>query len=126
VTSSSEGMRSQFVTASHGGRRHHPYAFTEHGAIMAATVLNSPRAVQMSVFVVRAFIRMRAALADTRDLARKLAALEKEIKARLDVHESAIVDTLQRLMEIIDPPALPEPPREQIGFQVKTPSVVHK
>jgi hypothetical protein len=73
----------------------------------------------MSVFVVRAFIRMRAALADNRELARKLAALEKEIKARLDVHESAIVDTLRRLMEIIDPPALPEPPRKQIGFQVK-------
>ena len=86
---------------------------------MAATVLNSPRAVQMSVFVVRAFIRMRAALGDSRDLARKLAALEKEIKTRLDVHESAIVDTLRRLMEIIDPPALPEPAKKQIGFHVK-------
>ncbi len=86
---------------------------------MAATVLNSPRAVQMSVFVVRAFIRMRAVLADNRDLAQKLSALEKEIKTRLDVHESAIVDTLRRLMEIIDPPALPEPPKKQIGFRVK-------
>lgn len=115
-----DGMRSQIATASEKRNvRFLPYAFTEHGAIMAATVLNSPRAVQMSVFVVRAFIRMRAALADNRELARKLAALEKEIKARLDVHESAIVDTLRRLMEIIDPPALPEPPRKQIGFQVK-------
>jgi phage regulator Rha-like protein len=105
--------------AGRGGRRTPPYAFTEHGAVMAANVLRSERAVQMSVFVVRAFIRMRAALADNRELARKLAALEKEIKARLDVHESAIVDTLRRLMEIIDPPALPEPPRKQIGFQVK-------
>jgi hypothetical protein len=114
-----EMNRSQIATASYGGRRYRPYAFTEHGAIMVATVLNSPRAVQMSVFVVRAFIRMRAALADNRELARKLAALEKEIKARLDVQESAIVDTLRRLMEIIDPPTLPEPPRKQIGFQVK-------
>ena len=118
--SSSEGMRSQFVTASEKRNvRFLPYAFTEHGAIMAATVLNSPRAVQMSVFVVRAFIRMRVALADNRDLARKLAALEKEIKARLDVHESAIVDTLRRLMEIIEPSALPEPPKKGIGFHVK-------
>ncbi len=113
--------RSQFVTGSqkHRDPRHLPHAFTEHGAIMAATVLNSPRAVQMSVFVVRAFIRMRAALTDNRELARKLVALEKEITARLDVHESVIVDTLRRLMEIIDPPALPEPPGKQIGFQVK-------
>lgn len=53
-------------------------------------MLNSPRAVQMSVFVVRAFVRMRAALTDTRELARKLAQLERELKGRLDVHESAI------------------------------------
>jgi hypothetical protein len=113
--------RSQIVTGSqkHRDPRFLPYAFTEHGAVMAANILRSERAVQMSVFVVRAFIRMRAALADNRDLARKLASLEKEIKARLDVHESAIVDTLRRLMEIIDPPALPEPPKKGIGFQVK-------
>lgn len=65
----------------HGGRRRgRPYAFTEHGAIMAAKVLNSPRAVQMSVFVVRAFLKMRALLGDKRDLAEKLASLEKEFK----------------------------------------------
>jgi len=120
------GMRSQIATASKRNVRFLPYAFTEHGAVMAATVLKSPRAVQMSVFVVRAFIRMRAALADNRELARELAALEKEIKARLDVHESAIVDTLRRLMEIIDPPALPEPPHKQIGFQAKEPRAVYR
>jgi len=113
-------MRSQFVTASKRNIRYLPYAFTEHGAIMAANVLNSARAVQMSVFVVRAFIKMRAALSDTRALARKLAALEKELKERLDVHESAIVSILQRVMDIIDPPALPAPPpRKRIGFHVK-------
>jgi hypothetical protein len=106
-------------SSGHGGRRKLPWAFTEHGAIMAANVLNSPRAVQMSVFVVRAFLKMRAALSDNRDLARKLAALEKELKERLDVHEAAIVTILQRVMDIIDPPALPEPPKKQIGFQVK-------
>ena len=102
-----------------GGRRTRPYAFTEHGAIMAANVLNSPRAVQMSVFVVRAFIKMRAALSDTRELAGKLAALETELKERLDVHEAAIVTILQRVMDIIDPPAGPEPPKKEIGFQVR-------
>jgi len=93
--------------------------FTEHGAIMAANVLNSKRAAQMSVFVVRAFIKMRAALSDNRELARKLAALEKELKDRLDVHEAAIVTILQRVMDIIDPPALPEPPKKELGFRVK-------
>lgn len=109
--------RSQSVTLKRGQNiKYLPYAFTEHGAIMAATVLNSPRAVQMSVFVVRAFVRMRATLTDNRELSQKLAALEKELKSRLDVHESAIVDILRRIMDIIDSPALPEPPPKQIGF----------
>ena len=94
-----------------------PYVFTEHGAVMAANILNSKRAAQMSVFVVRAFVKMRSVLSDTRELAGKLAALEKELKERLDVHEAAIVTILQRVMDIIDPPALPEPPKKQIGFQ---------
>jgi phage regulator Rha-like protein len=98
-------LRCQFGTSSsrHGGRRFLPYAFTEHGAIMVATVLNSSQAVQMSVFVVRAFLKMRAVLNDTRSLARKLAALEKDLKDRLNVHEAAIVTILQRVMDILDP-----------------------
>jgi phage regulator Rha-like protein len=114
-------LRSQNATSKgSGGRRYLPYAFTEHGAIMAANVLNSPRAAQMSVFVVRAFVKMRAVLSDSRELARKLAALEKELKDRLNVHEAAIVTILQRVMAIIDPPALPEPPpKKGIGFQAK-------
>ncbi len=96
-----------------------PYAFTEHGAIMAATVLNSPRATQVSIYVVEAFVRLRGLLSSNQELVRKLAKLEKELKERLDIHEVAIVDILRRMMEIIDPPALPEPPRKQIGFQVK-------
>ena len=109
---------SQSVTSrAHGGRRYLPYVFTEHGAIMAANVLNSRRAVQMSVFVVRAFLRMRALLGDKRDLAQKLASLEKELKKRLDVHEAVIITILQRVMDIIDPPALPRLPKPRIGFQ---------
>jgi hypothetical protein len=124
-TSSKAANRSQNATGSqkHRDPRFHPYAFTEHGAIMAANVLNSPRAVQMSVFVVRAFVRMRSLLGDTRQLTRRLAELEKELKERLDVHESAIVSILQRVMDLTDPPALPELPRKSIGFRVKESSV---
>ena len=111
-------LRYQIGTSSlgHGGRRNRPYAFTEHGSIMAANVLNSRRAVQMSVFVVRAFLKMRALLGDKRELAQKLASLEKELKKRLDVHEAVIVTILQRVMDIIDPPVAPEPPKPHIGF----------
>jgi hypothetical protein len=112
--------RSQSVILKWGHNiKYLPYAFTEHGAIMAANVLNSPRAVQMSVFVVRAFVRMRGLLSDTRELARRLAALEKELKERLDVHESAIVSILQRIMDLINPPPPSDPPRKSIGFHAK-------
>jgi phage regulator Rha-like protein len=126
ATSSSQGakneknvLRSQIATSSsHGGRRYCPYAFTEHGTIMAANVLNSARAVQMSVFVVRAFLKMRAFLGDKRELAKQLAALEKELKQRLDIHEAAIVTILQRVMDIIDPPSPPPAPdKPKIGFK---------
>jgi hypothetical protein len=109
--------RSQFATLKRGQNiKYRPYAFTEHGAIMAANVLNSPQAVQMSVYVVRAFLKMRSVLSDSRQLARKLAQLEKELKSRLDLHETAIVEVLQRVMDILDPPPQPEPKRRQIGF----------
>jgi hypothetical protein len=108
------------ISSSHGGRRKLPYAFTENGAIMAANVLNSPEAVRMSVFVVRAFVQMRDLLGGTKELARQLADLEKKLTARLDVHESVIVDVLRRVMEILDPPPPPpEPPKRRIGFHVE-------
>jgi len=112
-------LTSQFAISKkgRGGRRTLPYAFTEHGAIMAANVLNSPHAVQMSVFVVRAFLKMRALLGDKRELAQKLASLETELKKRLDVHEAVIVTILQRVMDIIDPPLTPQPPKPRIGFK---------
>ena len=97
-----ENLKYQFGTSSfHGGKRKLPYAFTENGAIMAANVLNSPEAVRMSVFVVRAFVQMRDLLGGTKELARQLADLEKKLTARLDVHESVIVDVLRRVMEIL-------------------------
>ena len=103
-----------------GGRRTFPYAFTEHGAFMVANVLNSPRAVQMSVFVVRAFVKMRETLAQNRGLAGKLAELERRLTERLDVHEKAIVhilDEIKKLMEPLSPAS--EPERREIGFHVR-------
>jgi hypothetical protein len=110
---------SQFATSSskHRGKAYRPFAFTEHGALQAANILNSARAVQMSVFVIRAFIKMRETLLSTRELAKKLAALEKQLTGRLDVHEAAIVHVLQDLMQILNPPPLPAPPpKPGIGF----------
>jgi len=99
-----------------------PYAFTEHGVAMLSSVLRSQRAVHVNILIMRAFVKMRAALSDNRELAGKLAALETELKERLNVHEAAIVTILQRVMDILDPPALPAPPdlpKKDIGFHVK-------
>jgi hypothetical protein len=94
-----------------GGRRYLPYAFTEHGAIMAATVLNSERAVEMSVFVVRAFVRLREMLSNNRHLAGKI----DELETRLDTHYSTIQDLIEAIKELMTPE---DPPRKRIGFQL--------
>jgi hypothetical protein len=94
---------------------------------MAANILNSPRAVDMSVFVVRAFVKMRSAFKDSRQLTEKLALLEGELKLRLNIHEAAIVDVLQRIMKILDPPPPPpEPPPPEIGFHVREDAVPYR
>jgi hypothetical protein len=113
-----QALRSQTVTSSQrGGPRYLPYAFTEYGAVMAANILNSARAVQMSIFVVRAFVKMREALRGTPELARKLSELERKLTDRLDVHEAAIVQVLREVMQILNPPPEPEPAtRRRIGF----------
>jgi hypothetical protein len=114
-----QGLMSQFAISKigRGGRRKLPYVFTEHGAVMAANVLNSPAAVQMSVFVVRAFVSMRAALVERKELFDVLSELEKKLTERLDAHEIAIVDIVQRLLKLLEPP--PPPPRKPIGFHVR-------
>jgi phage regulator Rha-like protein len=106
-------LRSQIVTSKtgRGGRRYTPYAFTEHGAIMAATVLNSERAVQMSVFVVRAFVRLREMLATNRKLAGKI----DELENRLDSNDSVIQDLIEAIKDLMTPQ---EPPRSRIGFRL--------
>jgi phage regulator Rha-like protein len=108
-----EILRSQIVTSSkkHGGRRYPPYAFTEHGAIMAATVLNSRQAIEMSVFVVRAFVRMREMLAKNRQLAAKI----NELDRRLETHDTAIQDIIDAIKELMVPES---PSKRKIGFQL--------
>ncbi len=110
-------LRSQIVTLKHGRHvKHLPFAFTEHGALMAANLLNSPQAVQMSVFVVRAFVRMRSLLTDTRELAKKLAALEADLRSRLDTHEAAIAEFMGRIMQLLDPPPASPVQEKELGF----------
>ena len=106
-----ESLRSQNATSKsgRGGRRYAPYAFTEHGAIMAATVLNSEQAVEMSVFVVRAFVRLREMLATNEKLGAKI----DELEQRLDTHDASIQDLIEAIRQMM----LPEPATgRKIGF----------
>jgi hypothetical protein len=90
-----------------------PYAFTEHGAIMAATVLNSSRAVEMSIYVVRAFVQLRELLSSNTELAKRLDQLEARIEKKLATHDDAIASMLSAIRELMNPPA---PRRRGIGF----------
>src|SRR5437660_4803138 len=106
-------LRLQIATSKKGsgGRRYLPNVFTEHGAIMAATVLNSERAVQMSVFVVRAFVRLREVLATNEQLAYKI----DELEQRLDTHDASIQELIEAIRELM----APEPSTgRKIGFQL--------
>lgn len=90
-----------------------PYAFTEHGAIQAANVLNSPRAVAMGVYVVRAFVQLREFLASNKELAKRLDELEARLTQKLATHDQAIAGLLKTIRELMTPPA---PRRRGIGF----------
>jgi hypothetical protein len=96
--------------AGRGGRRKLPWAFTEHGALMAATVLNSPRAVRMSLFIVRAFVQMRDELAASALIMKRLAEIDK----KLVTHDVILRDVYEKLRPLMAPP--PESPRKEIGF----------
>ena len=104
-------LRSQTVISSWGGRRTPPYAFTEHGAIMAASVLNSDRAVEMSVYVVRAFVQLREWMVDHKALAQKLTELERRVSDH-DDSLAQVIDALRALM------TLPKSKNRPIGFTV--------
>jgi len=110
-------LRSQFATSKtptgRGGRRYLPYVFTEHGAIQAANVLNSPRAVEMGIYVVRAFVQLRELLSSNKELAKRLDQLEARIGKKLAAHDEAITAILSAIRELMHPPA---PKRRPIGF----------
>lgn len=95
-------LKSHFATSSWGGRRKLPLAFTEHGAIMAATVLSSPRSVEMSVYVVRAFVKLREVLASHHDLAQKLQELEQTTEALALRHDTLAHNTRAQLTQVFD------------------------
>lgn len=109
--------RSQIATLKRGQNiKFLPYAFTENGAVMAANILNSRQAVRMSVFVVRAFVQMRELLSGSKELAAELKKLEAKLTSRLDNHETAIIDVLRRIMELLDPPPAPPVQEKSMGF----------
>lgn len=108
-------LRSQIATSNelspgHGGRRYQPRVFTEHGAIMAASVLNSPRAVEVSVFVVRAFVKLRELTMAHKEIRQKLNELERKVSG----HDNAIAGLINAIRELMTPP---EPKKKRpIGF----------
>ena len=107
-------LKSQIATSSfHGGRRYRPWVFTEHGALMLASVLNSEIAVQASVRVVRAFVRLREMVAANAQLAVKL----EELERRFDSHDDAIANLFATLKQLLEPPEAPK--RREIGFHVR-------
>lgn len=106
-----KSLRSQFVTSKigRGGRRYLPYAFTEHGVAMLSSVLNSPRAVQMNIFIIRAFIKIREMLAIHKDLAQKIDEIERKQKE----HSEQLTSIYSVIKQLINPPSKP---KKSIGF----------
>jgi hypothetical protein len=115
------GNRSQFATGSqkHRDPRFLPYAFTEHGALMAANVLNSPQAIEMSVHVIRAFVQMRRMLAAHKELTRHLS----ELEAKVGKHDEQIQVIIEAIRQLMKPP---EPNKRKIGFLVKDRAAVYR
>ena len=115
------GLMLQNATSnvSRGGRRKLPFVFTEHGAIMAANVLRSPRALEMSVFVVRTFVRLRQGALLHHELAARL----KELETRVGKHDEDIKVIIDAIRQLMLPP---EKPRKEIGFKLGEPKVKYK
>lgn len=114
-------LRSQFATSNkRGGRRYLPWVFTEHGAIMLASVLNSPVAVAASVRVVRAFVRLREMIASNAQLSQRLAELERT----MDTHDEAIAELFATIRQLIEPPEPKE--KREIGFHVRERGSVYR
>jgi len=104
--------QSAMSSRKHRGATYRPWAFTEHGALMAATVLNSPRAVEMSLFIVRAFVRMREELLTNAVVLKRLAQIDKKLLE----HDLVLRDVVEKLLPLLNAPPEPEPPKRRIGF----------
>ncbi len=107
-------LRFQIGTSNgRGGRRYAPWVFTEHGAIMAATILNSERAVTMSTYVVRAFVRLRRELLTNATLELRLTKIERELLS----HDAVLRSLHAKIQPLLLPP--PEPPAKEMGFHTR-------
>lgn len=104
---------SQFAISSWGGSRKLAFAFTEHGAIQAANVLRSPRAVEMGIYVVRAFVQLRDLLASNKELAKRVDELESHLTKKLAAHDQTIAEIIKTIRRLMNPP---EPSKRSIGF----------
>jgi hypothetical protein len=113
------GLRSQSVISNmgRGGRRTAPYAFTEHGALMAATILSSPRAIEVSIYVMRAFVQLRDLLAGNKELAQRLRELDQRLEMRLSAQDETIAEILNVIRQLVN---RPEPAKRPIGFVTLT------
>jgi len=118
-----QSLRSQYAMLKTGRGQHRKYAplaFTEHGALMAANILNSPRAVSMSLYVIRAFVKMREDLAANAAILKRLAEIDKTLL----LQDGALRDIYQKLRPLLDPP--PVPPKPEIGFHIKEDAVPYR
>jgi hypothetical protein len=122
TTEEASNLRSQIATSSalHGGRRYAPYVFTEHGVVMLSAMLNSPRAVEMSIRVVHAFVHMRELIATNKDIAARVEKLERSHDRTASVIE-VLVEDIDRLAEDVrQMKALPATPKRKIGFDLSS------
>lgn len=111
-----ESLRSQFATSKRGGRRYLPYAFTEQGVAMLSSVLNSERAIEVNILIMRAFVKLREMIASHKGLAKKLDELEKKYDAQFKI----VFDAIRQLM------ATPEPKEKKIGFRVRERTAMYR
>lgn len=114
-----ENLISQFAISSWGGLRKMPFAFTEHGAIQAANVLRSTRAVEMGIYVVRAFVQLRDLLASNKELAKRVDELEKRIVRKLDSHDQAITEIINTIRQLMNSPETKKRSIEFVELQEK-------
>jgi hypothetical protein len=110
------GLMSQIVISSWGGRRKLPFVFTEHGALMLASVLNSSAAISASIYVVRAFVALREMMSINNELDERISDLERRTFEKLDEHSCQLQLVFQALRELISPK---QEPREPVGFKIR-------